>query len=160
LPKEPDALAVAALLIAYHFRCLLVDSLRSQNLSRNELQDELNVTLLMPLFFWPAYRIWILQESPPGLRVNQMGAVQWLLDSKQRQMGFSELEIDEPDSRILAYLELKRNTTNLSRWIKAGLDRLYHAVHTAVIQAPPARQKPPAVMGESSDTDESDQDVQ
>lgn len=160
LPEEPDALAVAALLIAYHFRCLLVDSLRSYNLSENELQEELNVTLLLPLFIWPVYRIWILQESPPGLRVNQMGAVQWLLDSKQRQMGFSELEIDEPDSRLLAYLELKRNTTNLSRWIKAGLDRLYHAVHTAVVQAPPARQKPPAVVGESSDTDELDRDVQ
>lgn len=151
LPDEPDALAVAALLIAYHFRCLLIDSLRSHNLSGNELQEELNVTLLMPLFIWPAYRIWILQESPPGLRVNQMGAVQWLLDSKQRETGFSELEIDEPDSRLLAYLELKRNTTNLSRWIRAGLDRLYHAVHTAVVQAPPARQKPPAVVGESSD---------
>jgi len=160
LPEEPDALAVAALLIAYHFRCLLVDSLRSYNLSENELQEELNVTLLLPFLIWPAYRIWILQESPPGLRVNQMGAVQWLLDSKQRQMGFSELEIDEPDSRLLAYLEVKRNTTNLSRWIRAGLDRLYHAVHTAVVQTPPARQKPPAVMGESSDTDESDQDVQ
>ncbi len=160
LPEEPDALAVAALLIAYHFRCLLVDSLRSYNLPENELQEELNVTLLLPLFIWPAYRIWILQESPPGLRVNQMGAVQWLLDSKQRQMGFSELEIDEPDSRLLAYLELKRNTTNLSRWIKAGLDRLYHAVHTAVVQAPPARQKPPAVIRESSDTDESGRDVQ
>jgi len=136
LPDEPDALAVAALMITYHFRCLLVDSLRSHNLSEYELQEELNVTLLLPLFIWPAYRICILQESPPGLRVNQMGAVQWLLDSKQREIGFSELEIDEPDSRLLAYLELKRNTTNLSRWIRAGLDRLYHAVHTAVVQAP------------------------
>ena len=160
LPEETDALAVAALLIAYHFRCLLVDSLRSYNLSENELQEELNVTLLLPLFIWPAYRIWILQESPPGLRVNQMGAIHWLLESRTREIGFSELEIDEPDSRLLAYLELKRNTTNLSRWIKAGLDRLYHAVHTAVVQAPPARQKPPAVIGESSDTDESGKDVQ
>ncbi len=128
--------------------------MRSHNLSENELQEELNVTLLLPLFIWPAYRIWILQESPPSLRVNQVSAVQWLLDSKQRQMGFSELDIDEPDSRLLAYLELKRNTTNLSRWIKAGLDRLYHAVHTAVVQ------EPPAAMGESSDTEKSIKDVQ
>ena len=128
---------------------------------RNTRKTQKNVTLLLPLFIWPAYRIWILQESPPGLRVNQMGAVQWLLDSKQRQMGFSELVIDEPNSRLLAYLELKRNTTNLSRWIRAGLDRLYYAVHTAVVQAPPARQKPSAVVGESSDANpELDKDDQ
>jgi len=67
LPDEPDVLAVVTLLIAYHFRCLLVDSVRSDNPTGNGLQDELNVTLLMPLYIWPAYRIWILQEFPPRM---------------------------------------------------------------------------------------------
>lgn len=145
LPDEPNVLAVVTLLIAYHFRCLLVDSIRSDNPTRNGIQDEMNVTLLMPLYIWPSYRIWILQEFPLKSRVIQVEAIHWLMDTKQRESGFMELGIEEPDGRLLTYLELKKNTTNLSRWIKDGFDRLYHAIYLAVVQTPAAQQKRPAV---------------
>jgi len=73
-------------------------------------------------------------------------AIHWLLDAKQRGSCFMELEIAEPDSRLLTYLELKKNTTNLSRWIKDGFDRLYHAIYLAVVQTPPAQQERPAIV--------------
>ncbi len=54
-----------------------------------------------------------------------------------REAGFAELEIEEPENRLLSYLELKQNTTNLSRWIKDGFERLYHAIYLAVVQTLP-----------------------
>ena len=123
LPDDPSPLAFVTLLIAYHYRCLLLDSIRPDNPTGNGLQGELNVTLLIPLYIWPAYHIWILQEFPPKSRIKQVEAIHWLLDANQRETGFLELEIEEPDRRLLTYLELKKNTTNLSRWIKDGFDR-------------------------------------
>lgn len=156
LPDEPDGLAVAALLIAYHFRCLLVDSLRAHNLMGNGLQEELNATLLMPLYIWPTYQIWVLQEFIPKPRVSQVEAIHWLLDAKQRGSCFMELEIAEPDSRLLTYLELKKNTTNLSRWIKDGFELLYHTVHLAVVQTPHGQERRPTVAELTSITDPED----
>ena len=136
---------------------MLVDSIHSNN---SGIQDELNVTLLLPLYIWPAYRTWILGEFPARSRVNQGEAIQWLLDAHLRETGFAELDILDPDNRLLSYLELKKNTTNLSRWIKDGFERLYHAIYLAVVQTIPDQRDRPDAEGISisrSDSEQNDQ---
>jgi hypothetical protein len=131
LPDDPDILAILTLFVAYQFRWLLMDSVRSDPPLESNYQDELNITLLLPLYIWPAYQIWVLQEFPAKAHITQGGAIPWLLNQKLRLQAFKELEIPEPGGKILAYLEVKKNTTNLSRWIKEGCERLRHVMKMA-----------------------------
>lgn len=128
LPDDPDTLAIVTLYVAYQFRWLLVDSVRLVDPIDGYLQDELNVTLLLPLYIWPAYQIWVLQEFPAKARLNQSQAIPWLLNRPLRLRAFKELDIPEPNEKFLAYIEVKQNTTNLSRWVKAGLESLHFVV--------------------------------
>lgn len=157
LPEDLISLAVVTLLITYHYRCLLVDTIRSNS---SAIQDELNVTLLPPLYIWPSYRTWILGEFPARSRVNQGEAIHWLLNTDMREAGFAELEIEEPENRLLSYLELKQNTTNLSRWINDGFERLYHAIYLAVVQTLPDQRDSSVVEGRSKSPSDSEQDDQ
>ncbi len=101
------------------------------------LQDELNVTLLLPLYIWPAYQIWVLQEFPAKARLNQSQAIPWLLNRPLRLRAFKELDIPEPNEKFLAYIEVKQNTTNLSRWVKAGIESLHFVMHPVTKNGPP-----------------------
>jgi hypothetical protein len=137
LPDNPDILAIVTLFITYQFRWLLMDSVRLDSSVESYFQVELNVTLLLPLYIWPAYQIWVLQEFPANSHVAQSQATPWLLSQKLCLKAFKELEIPEPGEKLLAYLEVKKNTTNLSRWIKAGCDRLHFVMCMAARQTPP-----------------------
>ncbi len=136
LPDDQDILAVVTLFITYQFRRLLVDVVRSDGLVEGVFQDELNVTLLLPLYIWPAYQIWVLQEFPAKARHNQSQAIPWLLNQHLRIQAFKELDIPEPNEKFLAYIDVKKNTTNLSRWVKAGCESLHFAIHLGTKNAP------------------------
>jgi hypothetical protein len=138
LPDNPDILAIATLYIAYQFRWLLVDSVRLVDPIDGYLQDELNVTLLLPLYIWPAYNIWVLQEFPAKARLNQNQAIPWLLNQQLRLQAFRELDIPEPNEKYLAFIEVKKNTTNLSRWVQAGCESLHFVMHLATKNTPPS----------------------
>jgi hypothetical protein len=131
LPDNPDILAILTLFITYQFRWLLMDSVRSDPLVESYFQDELNVTLMLPLYIWPAYQIWVLQEFPANSHISQGQAIPWLLSQKLRLKAFKELEIPEPGDKVLAYLAVKKNTTNISRWIKDGCESLRHVMRMA-----------------------------
>jgi len=137
LPDDPDTLAMVTLYVAYQFRWLLVDSVRLVDPIDGYLQDELNITLLLPLYIWPAYQIWVLQEFPAKARLNQSQAIPWLLNRPLRLRAFKELDIPEPNEKFLAYIEVKQNTTNLSRWVKAGLESLHFVMHPVTKNGPP-----------------------
>ncbi len=64
LPDNPDILAIVTLFITYQFRWLLMDSVRLNSSVESYFQVELNVTLLLPLYIWPAYQILGITRIP------------------------------------------------------------------------------------------------